>query len=218
MTERRRAAPNPEWVQMYRQGVPVRRIAALARVAGSSVRYHLALAKRQDPGLAEAHQQLLPRAPRTTTAGRTNLAEILSLFHSTGRLPSAVGTTVRERSLASWLHDRRQEANSNSLSPAYADQLATIPGWAEVPSKKERDETRWATRFAELVSYRAEGNDWPRHNKTTDPYERQLGLWLHGQRITARASKLEPRKAAMLDTTLPGWRAGRKHRNRGPQA
>ncbi|KQQ98671.1 hypothetical protein ASF72_00510 [Arthrobacter sp. Leaf141] len=177
MTERRREAPNPEWVQMYRQGIPARKIATLARVAGSSVRYHLALAKRQDPGLAEANQQLLPRTPRTTTAGRTNLQEILTFFHSTGRLPSAGGTTARER-----------------------------------------DETRWATRFAALVAYRAEGNDWPRHNKTTDPYERQLGLWLHGQRITARASKLEPRKAAMLDTTLPGWRAGRKHSNRGPQA
>ncbi|WP_432245735.1 helicase associated domain-containing protein [Arthrobacter sp. G.S.26] len=211
MAERRRSAPNPEWVQMYRQGIPARKIAALAGVAGSSVRYHLALAKRQDPGLAEAHQELLPHAPHTTAAGHANVEVILTFFRTTGRLPSVGGSTVRERSLAAWLHHRRLDAKNNTLSPAYAEQLNTIPGWADIPSKKDRDEARWAARFAELVTYRAEGNDWPRHNKTSDPRERRLGLWLHGQRITAHASKLDPRKATMLDTTLPGWRVGRKH-------
>jgi hypothetical protein len=44
MMEARRAAPHPEWVQMYRQGIPAPKIAAAAGVAKSTVRYHLHIA------------------------------------------------------------------------------------------------------------------------------------------------------------------------------
>lgn len=210
MSEQRRSVPNTEWVLMYRKGIPARKIALLADAPGSTVRYHLALAREQDPTLATTHQQFLPRRPKTTTAGRTNLNEILTQFKTTGRLPSSTGTTSRERNLDAWLQRRRQEANNNTLSPAYAAALNTIPGWNELPPKKDRDETRWKDRLAETIAYRAEGNDWPRHNKTNDPHERQLGIWLHSQRINAHASKLDPQKEKTLDTKLPGWRVGRK--------
>lgn len=206
----RRSVPNPEWVLMYRKGITARKIALLAGAPGSTVRYHLALAREHDPTLADTHQQFLPRRPKTTTAGRTNLNEILIHFKSTGFLPSSNGATSSERNLAAWLQRRRQEANNNTLSPTYAALLNTLPGWNDLAPKKIRDESRWKTRLADLIAYRAEGNDWPRHNKTNDPHERQLGIWLHGQRITANTSKLDPQKAKTLDTKLPGWRAGRK--------
>lgn len=210
MSEQRRSVPNPEWVLMYQKGIPARKIALIAGAPGSTVRYHLALAREQDPTLAVTHEQLLPRRPKTTASGRANLNEILAEFATTGQLPSHAGETSHERNLAAWLQRRRLEANNDTLSPTYATALNTLPGWNDLPSKKDRDEARWKTRLAEVIAYRGEGNDWPRHNKTNDPDERQLGVWLHIQRINAHASKLDPQKARTLDAELPGWRAGRK--------
>jgi hypothetical protein len=49
----------------------------------------------------------------------------------------------------------------------------------------------------------------PRHQKTHDPVERTLGVWLHGQRINYNHGKLAPEKKLQLDKVLPGWREGR---------
>lgn len=44
MTQTKRKTPYPEWVLMYRSGIPVKRIAAVTRVAPSGIRFHLAKA------------------------------------------------------------------------------------------------------------------------------------------------------------------------------
>ncbi|GAC1500092.1 MAG: hypothetical protein NVS2B15_22700 [Pseudarthrobacter sp.] len=59
MTRTHRNAPDPEWVQMYRSGVSSSKIAAGAGVPGSTVRYHLAVAAREDPGLRDTHRAAL---------------------------------------------------------------------------------------------------------------------------------------------------------------
>lgn len=56
MMEARRAAPHPEWVQMYRQGIPAPKIAAAAGVGKSTVRYHLRIAAQADPSVRDEHQ------------------------------------------------------------------------------------------------------------------------------------------------------------------
>lgn len=48
-----RRAPDPEFVQMYRQGIPAPKIAAATGLAASTVRYHLHLAAREEPGLRD---------------------------------------------------------------------------------------------------------------------------------------------------------------------
>ncbi|WP_231686091.1 helicase associated domain-containing protein [Arthrobacter sp. ZBG10] len=216
MTEKVRRAPFPEWVQMYRQGIPAKKIAGLVHAPYSTVRYHLARAAELEPDLRATHASMARPVPKVTAAGRRNLETILTLYAATGKLPTAGAGNLEERALGSWLQDRRRQAAEGTLSPYYADGLAKIPDWTQHTSKKDRDESRWNTRFAELVTYLAAGNDWPRHQKTSDHAEQRLGLWLHSQRISKRASTLSPDKKARLDTEMPGWQAGRPRTGRRP--
>lgn len=213
MTEARRRAPDPEWVQMYRQGIPTSRIAALAGTAQTTVRYHLQIAARADPNIREDHKAALaPQAPRTSAAGLRNLADVLAFHQSQNRLPVSHGKSFRERALAAWLANRRRQYAEGTLSSAYRDALAVIPGWHKPSTRKTEDNQRWQQRLEELQKIRDAGGDWPRHQKTDDPHERTLGVWLHGQRIDYRAGRMDPAKEEKLNKLLPGWREGRGHR------
>ncbi|MUU70536.1 helicase associated domain-containing protein [Pseudarthrobacter sp. GA104] len=215
MTQTRRTAPDPEWVLMYRRGIPTPKIAAGAGVAETTVRYHLAIAAKQEPGIRAEHQAALPVArQRLTAAGRRNLEDIIAFYQAVGRLPTR--RSAREKALTAWLHHRRQEAAEGTLSPIYAEALDEIPGWSRPSTKQADDQARWKQRLAEVSAYRAVGNDWPRHNKTDDQGERVLGVWLHVQRMNERAGKLDPAKKAQLDEVIPGWRQGRPRR--GPNS
>lgn len=210
VTGKVRRAPFPEWVQMYRQGIPAKKIADLVHAPYSTVRYHLARAAELEPSLRTTHAGTVRPVPKVTAAGRRNLETLLALYAATGKLPTAGAGTLEDRALGSWLQDRRLQAAAGTLSPYYEDGLARIPDWTQHTTKKERDELRWSTLLAELIAYRAAGNDWPRHKKTDDSTERRLGLWLHSQRISKRASTLSPDKQEKLDATLQGWLTGRK--------
>lgn len=87
-----------------------------------------------------------------------------------------------------------------------------MPGWRGQPTKREVDAARWAQRLDEVAAYLAAGREWPRHNKTDDREERTLGVWLHTQRITRRAGKLNQAKEYRLNETIPGWQYGRPRR------
>lgn len=212
MTEIKRPAPHPEWVQMYRQGIPAPKIAAAAGVAKGTVRYHLHIAAQADPSLRDEHQAAASAPGRPSGAGLRNMEDLIALYKTEGRLPSFKGSSPRERTLAVWLQRRRQDANRGTLSP-----MKAIPGWDQQPSRKTRDEARWHQRLAELTEYMAAGNDCPRHKKTDSDQERTLGIWLHTQRMKQRRSELDQDKEAKLNTDLPGWRAGRV-RGRKPRA
>lgn len=213
MADSRRTAPDPEFVQLYRQGTPTSKIAAWAGMAESAVRYHLHLAVKEDPGIREEHRAALSAPkPRTPAAGLRNLADVLAFHQTQGRLPVRHGKTARERALGAWLIRRRQEAASGTLSPTYRDALAVIPGWDQPSTHKAEAAERWARRLNELQQLRAGGGLWPRHQKTDDPDERSLGVWLHQQRIEYRAGRLDPAKEEKLNHLLPGWREGRGHR------
>ena len=196
---------------MYRLGIPTRKIAAGAGVAETTVRYHLAIAAKQDPVLRADHQAALPpAAPRVTRSGRRNMEEILAFYEAEGRLPVASRSAL-ETVLAGWLVRRRAEAAAGTLSAAYAA-LDTIPNWRDQPTKRDTDAARWTQRLAEIAAYLAAGNDWPRVNKTDDRDERTLGVWLHTQRMDYQAGKLTAVKESRLNEVIPGWRQGRMRR------
>ena len=109
---------------------------------------------------------------------------------------------------------RRREAAAETLNPAYDAGLAQVPGWRE-NSRQVRDDARWHHRLAQLVAFREEGADWPRHHDYESEREHLLGVWIHAQRYKRRRGELDPVKAKLLDDALPGWQAGRS-RGRPP--
>jgi hypothetical protein len=212
MTQTKRRTPYPEWVLMYRKGIPASKIAAVTRVSESVVRYHLAIAAEQEPGLRAEHQAALPRVPSpVTVAGQRNLKDVLAFYEAEGRLP-VNGRSPRESTLAGWLKRRREQAAAGTLSPVFGEALGKIPRWRDYPTKRDADAARWQQRLAEVAAYLAAGNELPRHSKIEDQHERTLGVWLHTQRIDHRAGKLTAAKEAQLNKVIPGWRQGRPRR------
>ena len=209
MPENRRKAPHAEWVQMYRQGIPSPKIAAAAGVAKSTVRYHLHIAAQADRLIREAHQAAAGAPVQPSSAGLRNMEDLIALYKTQGKLPSFKGPSPRERALAVWLQRRRKEAKRDALSPTYREGLKAIPGWDQQPGRNANDEARWHQRLAELMDYRAAGDDWPRHKKADSEQERILGIWLHTQRMKHRSRELDQDKETQLNTLLPGWREGR---------
>lgn len=122
---------------MYRKGIPVTKIAAIENVAETTVRYHLQIAARAEPGIRDEHKAALPPEPqRTPEAGLRNLADVIAFHESEGRLPVTHGKTARERALGAWLVHRRREAAQGTLSPTYREALAVIPGWDKSSTRK----------------------------------------------------------------------------------
>jgi hypothetical protein len=195
---------------MYRQGLTTTKIAATTRAAQSTVRYHLAIAAAAEPSLRDDHRNAVrpTRTTRITPAGLQNLHDMIALYKAEGRLPSSKSASARERALATWLVNRRQDHDRGTLSPTYSDGLQEIPGW-EQRTRKEDDEKRWDQRLCELTAYMACGNEWPRHKKTDTEEERVLGMWLHIQRMKYRRKELDQDKETQLNTLLPRWRDGR---------
>ena len=116
-------------------------------------------------------------------------------------------------SLPGWGTAAAKRQKERTLSPAYREGLAVIPGWDKTSRSKADDEARWHQRLDELQRIRTAGGDWPRHQKTDDLNEHALGVWLHGQRIEYRAGRLAPAREKKLNEILPGWREGRGHRS-----
>lgn len=213
-TTRRDAAPNAEWVLMYRAGLTRARIAELVRAPASTVGYHLRIAAAADPGLRRTHEAAAAKKTLVTAQGLERMQQLVALVQETGRYPSTNAESTSERALATWLQRRREDARAGTLAPAFRDGLAVLAGWEGKP-RAEANEDRWQERLTALTTYRAAGNDWPRHKAFITGEEHELGVWLHTQRYKARRGELDIQKAEALDTAVPGWRTGRQ-RGRTP--
>jgi hypothetical protein len=200
---------------MYRLGLSRKRIAKLVRAHPALVGYHLVIARRQDPGLEAAHHAATVTKPRPSPGSLARMDEVITWIRSEGRLPRDRSEHQEERSMARWLSGRRREAAAGTLSPAYRDGLAAVPGWAGNP-RAAADEARWHERLAQLADFRAEGNDWPRHHHYASEREHTLGVWIHTQRYKHRHGDLDLAKIKLLDQAVPGWQAGRT-RGRPPR-
>src|SRR4051794_14605377 len=84
----RRTVPNPEWVQMYRQGLPTAKVAELAGVRARTVRHHLHIAAQAEPLLREEHQAAAKPVKRIPLSGLRNMNETIALYKAEGRFPS----------------------------------------------------------------------------------------------------------------------------------
>jgi len=206
MDRRLRHAPDPEWVLMYRHGLSRKRIAALVRAAPATVGYHLAVGRRQDPGLETAHQAAAGTA--LSPAATARMEEIIAWISAQGRFPRSNSQNLGERSMGAWLGQRRHEAADGTLHPVYRNGLARVPGW-DTNARAAADAARWHDRLGQLVRFRAEGNDWPRHRGYASEQEHTLGVWIHSQRQSHRNGNLDPDRVRLLDDDAPGWRAGR---------
>lgn len=193
---------------MYRLGLSRKRIAELVRAEPATVGYHLVIARRRDPELEAAHLTAAGAKSRRSAVNLARMEEIISWVTDEGRFPRDRSDDMRERSMARWLSYRRREAAEGTLDPAYRDGLAQMPGWQENRRESE-DEARWHRRLAQLVDFREEGHDWPRHKKCDSEREHTLGVWVHAQRQKHRRGELEAEKVKLLDTAVPGWQAGR---------
>ncbi len=133
------------------------------------------------------------------------MEEIIAWTTAESRFPREHSENRGERSMARWLADRRREAADGTLDPAYRDGLAPVPEW-----------TGNHDRLAQLVEFRQEGNDWPRHHDYDSEREHTLGMWIHAQRCKRRRGHLDPTRIRLLDEAVPGWQAGRT-RGRPPR-
>lgn len=195
---------------MYRRGIAPSKIAEVCGAAATTVRYHLQIAAKRDPGLRGEHAAALPvTVPDPAETSLQKMQDLVALYQAEGRLPAARAKSSREQALVSWLYRRRRESAQGTLSPVFRDGLSAIPGWDQPSRGKAADEARWQQRLNELKALRKAGGEWPRHQKTDDPQERTLGVWLHGQRINYNHGSLAPEKKSRLDKVLPGWLEGR---------
>ncbi|MGO4806549.1 helicase associated domain-containing protein [Arthrobacter sp. 2MCAF15] len=215
MDRRLRRAPDAEWVLMFRLGLSRKRIAELVRVHPAVVGYHLVIARRRDLELEAAHQAaagaITGRSPRSLA----RMEEVIAWIAAESRLPRGHSENRGERSMARWLSERRREAAEGTLDPAYRDGLARVPEWAD-NHRAAADEARWHHRLAQLVDFRHEGHDWPRHHDYDSEREHTLGVWIHQQRYKRRRGDLDPARIRLLDESVPGWQAGRT-RGRPPR-
>lgn len=108
------------------------------------------------------------------------MEEVIAWVTEAGRLPRGRSDYQAERSMEAWIRQRRSEAAAGTLHPSYRDGLARIPGW-DSNARTAADEARWQARLVELVRYRAQGNDWPRHRAYETEQEHALCVWIHGQ-------------------------------------
>lgn len=216
MRDSRRAAPHPEWVEMYRRGIPPSRIAVLDAAPATTVRYHLQVAKKLEPELEAEHAVALPKRLGPSAAALRMMQDVVDFYGTCGRLPSAHAKSPREATLGRWLYLRRREAQAGTLSPVVRDGLDVITGWDLASKRKAEDEARWQQRLQQVKDIRDAGGEWPRHQKTPDADERVLGVWLHAQRINYNQGRLVSEKESLLNEVLPGWREGRP-RGRRPR-
>ena len=104
MDRRLRRAPDAEWVLMYRLGLSRQRIAALVHAEPDTVGYHLAIARRQDPGLEADHQAAAAAVPYPSAKDLARMEEVITWVSAEGRLPVWGSADRDERSMARWLH------------------------------------------------------------------------------------------------------------------
>jgi hypothetical protein len=200
---------------MYRKGLSRKKIAELTRNDVATVSRLISEAKAADPALHAEHAAAAKGSPRAVP-GLKRMNQVVAMVEATGRYPSRQAEDRAERELAQWLRRRRRDEEAGVLNPVIRDGLAALPDWQLKP-REIAHEQKWQDRLQELVAYRAAGQPWPRSTPSVTGQERELGVWLRGQRYKYRHGQLDPARNQALDAALPGWATGRKGGSAKPQ-
>lgn len=204
------AAPNEEWVLMYRKGLSGYRIAELVGRPENTITYHLRIAKASDPTLQSEHDAARPQIQ----AGKDILENLVRYVQDHGEFPTSKASDPGIRKIGYWIERRRFEASNGIPNDEFHPRLdEALPGWRE-PQKRLKEDVNWSRKFESLVSYLAAGNDWPRNRTGESEEERAHGRWLGTQRHLRSKGELDPDRHQRLDDTLPGWVEGRKSHKR----
>lgn len=194
---------------MYAAGLTVREIAEHCHRRDNTVRLHLQIRERHQPGLRAQHQtSLADRGPdRPTTGWRRRLTEAQSFHIERGRLPSYDGEPD-ERSLHAWIAAQRRANNHGTLPIPKIVLMESLPGWNASPRQQQRRRQlneRWCLRLSQLQDYVAATGQIPRWKRHSSEHERILGVWLHTQTQARSEGSLPQWRLCALDTALPGW-------------
>ncbi|MDP9694407.1 UNVERIFIED_ORG: hypothetical protein J2X79_001966 [Arthrobacter globiformis] len=104
-------------VLLYRQMIPASKLAVGAGVPDSVIRYHLAMAIKQEPGIRAEHETVLAAsAQRVTGAGQGNTEDISAFCQTESRL-AVTGRWKRELAQAGWLTRAPRVHQGSSRSP-----------------------------------------------------------------------------------------------------
>lgn len=85
------AAPNAEWVLMYRKGLSGQRVADLVGRPARTVEYHLRIARAADPGLQQDHDEAVGMHP----AGVAAMDALIRFVRENKTFPTA-GPPIRQ--------------------------------------------------------------------------------------------------------------------------
>lgn len=130
MTSKRwSAAPEPEWVLMYRRGLGRGQIALQSGAPSRTVGYHLAVARKLHPGLQEEHAAAARAKPgRVTRQGLARMAQLVAMVQGSGKYPSTKSADRDERALAAWLNRRGNHGKGHCRRPSGTVWMSCLTG------------------------------------------------------------------------------------------
>jgi len=199
---------HPEWLLMYRKGLPFGLIAKLCKAPRSTVHAYLQRQSELYPELAEEHERNRPSdrlQHRSVSQSWLGHMEALKAFiDEHGRMPHNGGPADGETALASWLSVQRRKHLEGSLRPEALELLADIPDW-NMSARALDDRQRWHQRLAELQLFLDLEGRSPRYRGYKTEHERILGVWLHGQKQKLTNRLLTIEEVRLLTESAPGW-------------
>lgn len=192
---------------MYAAGLTVREIADRCHREVATIRLHLRVREKYDPGLHATHAiALASRDPdRPSTHWRQRLRDVLEFRAVNNRLPSNSAENV-ERSLARWVAVQRNSYKKGQMSPAKVILLDQLEGWEVNPQQQRRDED-WRAALSAFSAFVASSGEMPRYKNYATEHEHSLGVWLHVQHQRRVENNLQLWRLNALNAAVPFWRS-----------
>jgi len=138
----------------------------------------------------------------------TNLNAYVAFLEKNGVAPVSSSEDENERKLAIWMSNQKAQARRDNASPdAIAALDAKIPGWNDWQRKKQKRSDKYPSwdKSLELLKEFIENNGVKPVFECDSDEERRLAAWLNNQRRLYRKGKLNSKRLAALDVTIPNW-------------
>lgn len=191
---------------MYAAGLTVREIATWCHQHDNTVRLHLQMREKYQPGLRAIHAAAsAARGPdRPTTGWRRRHSEAATFLADRGRLPDP--SIPEELPLAAWVTVQRLAYLRGELGPRKIILMGELTGWNLSPHQARLDEN-WRQRLDQITEFVQTNGRVPRWRNHQSEHERVLGVWLHGQHQARSEDTLSRWLLAALNAALPGWKS-----------